>query len=150
MLAAFHDPDQIHAGRLGLPLIRVAYLKSHAVGQAAGFSLGRRHARLNRADSNAGYFAIEFVREPQRRSTNTAPDIEHASASGDTSAFGETLHQLDLRARYGFIVLPITMMKMFAPEKTIKKRQPIIMPANMIDFYRKLLRRGQYHAGRRK
>ena len=81
MLAAFHDPDHVDAGRLGLPLIRVLHLKLHAASQAPGLGFGRRHSRLNRTDGHAGHFAIELLGQPHRRSTEAATDIEHASAS---------------------------------------------------------------------
>jgi len=38
------------------------------------------------------------------------------------------------RAVHHLVAVPVAMMKVFAPEKTIQKGQTIIMPANVIDF----------------
>jgi len=125
-------------------------LKLSAASQASGFGFGGRHARLNRADGDAGHFAIELLGQPQHRPTQSAPDIERATASGDACPLRQALHQLDLRAWRRFMAFPITMMKMFAPAETIQERKAIVMPANAVDFDRKLRRKSHFDGGLRR
>ncbi len=100
------------------------------------------NSSLDGTNGEAGDMTIQLICEPECRPSKTATDIEDTTAETNLSSLGQSLHQSNLGLSRRLVVIPITVVKMFAPKEAIQTRQAIVMLSNMIGLDGKL-RRGR-------